>query len=94
MKCSTSNLTQLMKNVKKLPLEPPHINNKLLDITKKNVRTRTFQVGDWVLRKVFQNTKEVGAGKLGPNWERPYKITRVVGNGTNQSPDRRHIHNS
>ena len=36
---------------------------------KKNIHTRTFQVGEWVLRKVFQNTKEVGAGKLGPNWE-------------------------
>ncbi|XP_038713399.1 uncharacterized protein LOC120007270 [Tripterygium wilfordii] len=31
----------------------------------KNVRTRIFRVGDFVLRKVFQNTKEHGAGKLG-----------------------------
>ena len=37
----------------------------------KNVRTRTFQVGNWVLIKVFQNTKETGARKLGPNWEGP-----------------------
>ena len=35
----------------------------------KNIRVRTFKVGDWVLRRVFQNTKEAGAGKLGPNWE-------------------------
>ena len=33
----------------------------------KNIRDRTFKTGDWVLRRVFQNTKEVGAGKLGPN---------------------------
>ena len=33
----------------------------------KNIQTRTFQVGDWVLIKVFQNTKETGARKLGPN---------------------------
>ena len=33
----------------------------------KNIRVRTFKIGDWVLRRVFQNTKEVGAGKLGPN---------------------------
>ena len=33
----------------------------------KNIRVRTFKIGDWVLRRVFQNTKETGAGKLGPN---------------------------
>ena len=45
----------------------------------KNIRVRQFNVGSWVLRRVFQNTKEAGAGKLGPNWEGPYQITRVVG---------------
>ena len=62
----------------------------------KNVRTRTFQVGDCVLRKVFQNTKEVGARKLGPNWEGPYKITQVIGNGAYkiQPPDGTRINNS
>ena len=47
----------------------------------KNIMVRTFKIGDWVLRRVFQNTKEVGAGKLGPNWEGPYKISKVVGQG-------------
>ena len=46
----------------------------------KNIRMRTFQVGDWVLRKVFQNTREIGIGKLGPNWEGPYEITKIIGN--------------
>ena len=32
----------------------------------KNIRVRTFKIGDWVLRRVFQNTKDAGAGKLGP----------------------------
>ena len=45
----------------------------------KNVRSRTFRIEDWVLRKVFQNTKEHGDGKLGPNWESPYLIAEVVG---------------
>ena len=36
---------------------------------------------DRVLRRVFQNTKEAGAGKLSCNWEGPYKITKVVGQG-------------
>ena len=32
----------------------------------KKVRTRTFQQGDWVLRRVSDNTKEKAAGKLAP----------------------------
>ena len=57
---------------------------------------RTFKIGDWVLRRVFQNTKEAGAGKLGPNWEGPYKITRVIGQGAYklQARDERDIHNT
>lgn len=45
----------------------------------KNIRVRTFMVRDWALRQVIQNTKEMGACKLGPTWERSYKITNVVG---------------
>ncbi|XP_038678367.1 uncharacterized protein LOC119979809 [Tripterygium wilfordii] len=48
----------------------------------KNVRTRAFEEGDRVLIKVFENTKELNAGKLGPNWEGPYLIDRVLGNGS------------
>ena len=33
---------------------------------------------DLVLRKVLGNTKNPTWGKLGPNWERPYRITSVV----------------
>ena len=33
----------------------------------KNVQTRNFQVGEWVLRNFFQNMKESGTGKLGAN---------------------------
>ena len=40
-----------------------------------------FKVGDWVLRKVFPNTREANAGKLAPTWEGHYRITRVVGQG-------------
>ncbi|XP_056684259.1 uncharacterized protein [Spinacia oleracea] len=32
----------------------------------KNVKVKMFMEGDWVLRKVFQNTKELNAGKLAP----------------------------
>ncbi|CAA7043966.1 unnamed protein product [Microthlaspi erraticum] len=43
-----------------------------------NVRSRRFRVGDLVLRKVLQNTAELNAGKLGANWEGPYRITDIV----------------
>ena len=49
-----------------------------------------------MLRKVFQNTREIGVGKLGPNLEGLYEITQVVGNEAYklQNPDRTYINNS
>ncbi|XP_074298338.1 uncharacterized protein LOC141629197 [Silene latifolia] len=47
----------------------------------KNVKVRTLQVGDLVLRKVFQNTKNQQAGKFAYNWEGPYQVESTVGNG-------------
>ena len=44
----------------------------------KKVKVHKFLEGDLVLRKVVQNTKEQGAGVLGPNWEGPYKIAKQV----------------
>ena len=38
------------------------------------LKPRPLKVGDLVLRKVFENTREEGAGKLGVNWEGPYQI--------------------
>ena len=39
------------------------------------VRHRNFKVGDLVLRKVMGATWDPTQGKLGPNWEGPYRIT-------------------
>ncbi|XP_074290601.1 uncharacterized protein LOC141617317 [Silene latifolia] len=47
----------------------------------KNLRLRTLQVGDLVLRKVFPNTKNQSAGKFAYNWEGPYRIEGIMGNG-------------
>ncbi|XP_074297439.1 uncharacterized protein LOC141628163 [Silene latifolia] len=46
----------------------------------KNVKVRTLQVGDLVLKKVFQNTKNHQAGKFAYNWEGPYQVESTVGN--------------
>ena len=45
------------------------------------VRKRKFMIGDTILRQVFQNTKESGAGALKYSWEGPYQITEVLRSG-------------
>ena len=52
------------------------------------VRHRILRIGDLVLRKVTLNTKEHGVGSLGPTWEGPYKIVKVVRPGTFKLEDR------
>ena len=46
-----------------------------------NVKLRPLAPGDLVLRKVVGNTKNPAWGKLGLNWEGPYRITSVAGVG-------------
>ncbi|XP_070056317.1 uncharacterized protein [Nicotiana tomentosiformis] len=43
---------------------------------------RYFKVGDLVLRKVTQNTREINAGKLGPTWKDPYRVSVITGKGS------------
>ncbi|KAJ9562122.1 hypothetical protein OSB04_007282 [Centaurea solstitialis] len=47
----------------------------------KRVKAKIFQVGDYVLQQVFQNTQEIKAGKLSIKWEGPYIISKIIGNG-------------
>ena len=46
-----------------------------------SVKLRPLAPRDLVLRKVVGNTKNPAWGKLGPNWEGPYRITSVAGIG-------------
>ena len=45
------------------------------------VKLRPLEPGDLVLRKVLGMAKNPAWGKLGPNWDRPYRITLVAGIG-------------
>ena len=38
------------------------------------VKPRRFNIGDLVLKRVSLATKNLAHGKLGPNWEGPYKV--------------------
>ena len=46
-----------------------------------NVKLRPLAAGDLVLRKVVGVAKNPSWGKLGLNWEGPFRITSVVGIG-------------
>ena len=46
-----------------------------------NVKLRPLAFGDLALRKVLGTAKNPAWGKLGPNWEEPYRITSVAGIG-------------
>ena len=41
-------------------------------------KPRTLKVGDLVLRTVENNRKDPRHGKLGPNWEGPYRVVEVL----------------
>ena len=45
------------------------------------VRLRSLEPRDLVLRKVLGMAKNPACGKLGPNWEGPYRITSSTGIG-------------
>lgn len=40
----------------------------------KNVKLRTFKVGDWVLRKTKLMTRDPVEGKFAAKWEGPYRV--------------------
>ena len=43
------------------------------------VKLKPLEPGDLVLRKVLGTAKNLAWGKLGPNWEGPYRITSLAG---------------
>ena len=42
------------------------------------VKSRSYKPGDLVLKKLLSARKNPTHGKLGPNWEGPYIVSRVV----------------
>ena len=58
-----------------------HYQQKLKRGYDANVRIRPLTSGDLVLRKVMGSAKNPAWGKLGPNWEGPYRITSNAGIG-------------
>ena len=46
------------------------------------VRSKDFAVGDLVLKRDNQFTRDPREGKLGPNWEGSYEVTDSTRKGT------------
>ena len=45
------------------------------------VKPKSYKPGDLVLKKLLPTRKNLAHGKLGPNWEGPYIVSRVVRRG-------------
>ncbi|KAL0438947.1 UNVERIFIED_CONTAM: hypothetical protein Slati_2377700 [Sesamum latifolium] len=58
--------------------------NIMINSYKKRVKSRSFQVGDLVLRRADALEP---IGKLDPTWEGPYKVTSVIGEGAYELED-------
>jgi len=43
----------------------------------KKVNPRSFNTGDWVLRRITLATKDPREGKLGPVWEGPFRVIKT-----------------
>ena len=49
---------------------------------KTKVKPRQFCIGDLVLQKINLAIKDPTQGKLGPNWEGPYRVIEIYRQGT------------
>nr|XP_023896836.1 uncharacterized protein LOC112008739 [Quercus suber] len=65
----------------KAMIQLAYYHQKLKQRYNANVKLRPLAPGDLVLRKVVGVAKNPSYGKLGPNWEGPYRITSVAGVG-------------
>ena len=62
----------------------------------RRVRPRSFRHDDLVLKKILLARKDPTHGKLGPNWEGPYVVSRIVrpGNYKLQTEERKTLPHS
>ena len=59
------------------------------------VKPRCFNIGDFILKRVSLAIRNPAHGKLGPNWERPYKVINCKRQGSYylETLDRRKLEN-
>ena len=77
----TRNLDLIEEKRKNAMVQLAYYQQKLKQDYDANVKLRPLTPSDLVLRKVVGTTKNPTWGKLGPNWEGPYRITSKAGIG-------------
>ncbi|KAL0453661.1 UNVERIFIED_CONTAM: hypothetical protein Slati_1344200 [Sesamum latifolium] len=86
--CNTDLLKENLDLIKELREEAfirmQRYKSTMINSYNKRVKTRSFQVGDLVLRRI-DTLKPVG--KLDPTWEGPYNITGIIGRGAYELED-------
>ena len=75
------NLDLIEENRENAMVHLAYYQQKLKQGYDSNVRLRPLTSGDLVLRRVVGTAKNLAWGKLGPNWEGPYRITSEAGIG-------------
>ena len=55
---------------------------KITEYYNRRVKLQKFNIGDLILQKVTPATKDSTQGKLGPNWEGPYKVVHYLRQGS------------
>ena len=60
---------------------------KMVRSFNRHVKTRRIQIGDFVLRNIEATGKVVEKGKIGANWDGPFKVIRVIKPGTFELED-------
>ena len=55
---------------------------RLTNLYNRQVKPRTFQDGDLVLRRVFENMANLADEKFQPSWEGPYTVVQVGATGS------------
>ena len=73
------NLDLIEKRRESAMVQLAYYQHKLKQGYDAKVKLRPLEPGDLVLRKVLGTAKNPAWGKLGPNWERPYRITSLAG---------------
>ena len=77
----TMSLDLIEENRENAMVQLAYYQQKLKQGYDANVKLRSLTPDDLVLRKVVGAAKNLAWGKLGPNWEEPYRITSEAGIG-------------
>ena len=77
----TRNLDLIEEKIENVMVQLAYYQQKLKQGYDANVKLRPLTPGDLVLCKVVGVARNLAWGKLGPNWEGPYRITSKVGIG-------------